>query len=193
MKNKSKNNNKNMEKKIENRIRISTRLIDVNTEEYIWGEEYEKDFTDVLSLQGSIAKQIAEQVRVNLSPEEANFLTEKEKIDPAAYEAYLKGNFNLWKVSKEGFESAISYFTLAAEIEPNYAHAYAGLTLAWRSQAQMGFLPYKTAIKNSEAFEKKAFDLDSNLAEIRFMKAIHYTWGLWQWDLAEKEFKRTLD
>lgn len=179
--------------RIKDRIKISARLIDTATDEYIWGQEYERDFTDVLALQGKVAQEIAHQIRVTLSPQEEELFTEKQKINPEAYESYLKGKFYLWKLTREGFETALRYFTMAVELDPKYAPAYAGITLAWRSQAQMGFLPFSVAMDKSEAAAIKSLELDSTLAEVHFMNAVNYTWGQWQWDLAKKEFEKTIE
>jgi serine/threonine protein kinase len=174
-------------------VKISARLIDATSDEYIWGQDYEGDFTDVLALQGKVAQEITHKIKVTLTPQEERLFTEKLKVNPDAYDAYLKGKFYLWKLTKEGFETALKYFTMAVELDSTYAPAYAGITLAWRTQAVMGFLPFSEAMEKSEAVTTKALQLDSSLADIHFMNAINFAWFQWKWNLAYSEFKKTIE
>ena len=109
-----------------NRIRITARLVDAAQEKVMWTDEYERDLRDVLSLQDEVTQAIANQIRMTITPQKQARLAKPREINPEAYEAYLKGRFQWYKVSKQGFDDAERYFRLALEKRSNYALAYAG-------------------------------------------------------------------
>ncbi|MCH7962347.1 MAG: protein kinase [Bacteroidetes bacterium] len=178
--------------KIEDQVRIRIRLIEVSSNEYLWAEDYEGNFTNVLDLQSRIAREIAEEIKVKLTSQEQILLTSNNTINPEAYEAYLKGNFYLYQLSKEALITALQYYNLALQLDGNYALAYAGIAQVWMFRAQMGYIPMATASENVKPFAEKALELDSNLAEVHYMLAVMYTFGEWKWDLAIQEWENTL-
>ncbi len=173
-------------------VKITTRLIDAATDEYVWAQEYERNFTDILSLQSDVARKIAEQIKVNLTPEEKNLFSGQQSVNPAAYEAYLKGNFYLFKLTRQALEIALHYYEQSAELDPDYALAYAGIALVWGGRAQMGYIPMHIAIKKFKPAAAKALELDNTLAEVHYMNAVLYAWGEWKWDLAVKSFENAI-
>ena len=95
------------------RVRVTARLVDAATEKPLWSEEYDRDLRDVLSLQGEVTRAIAQEIRVQLTPQEQANLTKARPVNPEAYEACLKGHFEWYKLSKEGLDNAEHYYQLA--------------------------------------------------------------------------------
>jgi serine/threonine-protein kinase len=179
--------------RLANQVKITIRLIDALTNKYLWGEEYSRDFTGLLALQGEVAKTIASQIQVKLTQEEQNLLTQEKAVNPKAYEAYLKGNFFLYKLTREAIGTALQYYELAAGIDPTYAPAYVGITMVWGARAQMGYVPMSVAARESEWAEAKALALDSSLAEVHYMVGARRAWLEWNWDGAMQSFRKSVE
>jgi tetratricopeptide (TPR) repeat protein len=179
--------------RIADRVKITIRLIDALTNKYLWAEEYSRDFKELLALQGEVAKAVATQIHVQLTHEEQNLLTQEKTVDPKAYEAYLKGNFFLYKLTREGIGMALQYYKLATEIDPTYAPAYAGIALGWGGRAQMGYIPMSVSAKESEWAVEKALALDSSLAEVHYVVGVRRAWLEWNWDGAMQSLRKTIE
>ncbi|MDZ7608017.1 MAG: hypothetical protein U5K79_21115 [Cyclobacteriaceae bacterium] len=116
---------------------ISTRPV----EDHIWAQDYKRDTRHILSLYGDLAKTVAREVEIQLTPQEDKYLTHEQTVDPEAYKAYLNGQFHWNKLSKAGMDGAEYYYTLSRTIDPNYALAYAGLASVALVRAQFGLVP----------------------------------------------------
>jgi serine/threonine protein kinase len=178
--------------KTEDLVKITVRLIDAASDEYRWAQAYERNFKDILSLQGDVAQAIARQIEVNLTPNEETYLTQKRTVNPEAYEAYLKGKFYLYKVTRQSMETALQYFELAAELDPDYALAYVGIALANCVPAQNGYLPMDKSYTNAQPAVAKAMELDDSLPEVHYMKGVIAAWYEWNWDLAVSSLENAI-
>jgi TolB-like protein/Flp pilus assembly protein TadD len=125
--------------RVGDRVRISAQLIDARTDGHLWAENYERAIRDVLALQVEVARAIANEIRVKLTPHEQEQLKSCRQIDPEAYEHYLKGRFYLNKRTLEGLRRGVEYFESAVEKEPQYAAAQAGLA---DCASRLGFYGY---------------------------------------------------
>src|SRR2546426_295001 len=109
------------------RVRITAQLIEGATDRHLWAETYERDLRDVLALQSEVARAIAHEVKIKLTPQEQARLETARPIDPAAHEAYLLGRY-LWnKRTAAGLAKAFTYFRQAISKDSSYAAAYAGM------------------------------------------------------------------
>jgi serine/threonine protein kinase len=178
--------------KTEDLVKISIRLIDAASDEYMWAQGYERDFKDILSLQGDMARAIARQIEVNLTPGEETYLTKKRTVNPEAYKAYLRGNFYLYKLTPQGMETALKYFKRAAELDPDNALPHVGIALANCLPAQMGDLPMHEAYANAKPAVARALELDDTLPEVHYMKGIFAGWYEWDWDLAVSSLEEAI-
>ena len=175
------------------RIRINAQLIHAVTDQHLWAESYERDFRDILSLQSEIAGQVARQVKIILTPEEAAKLGGKTPVDPEAHELYLKARYHWNKRTEESVKRALSYLQAAIDRDPAYAQAYAGLADAYNILGYYNALPPNEAYPKGTAAALKALELDPALAEP------HATLGVvkrdyeWDWMGAEAEFQRALE
>jgi eukaryotic-like serine/threonine-protein kinase len=109
------------------RVRITAQLIRAQNDAHFWAKSYERQLGDILTLQGEIARAIAEQIEAELTVDERTRLGAKRPVAAKAYEAYLLGRFSLDKGTDEGMRDALQQFNRALEIQNDYAAAYAGI------------------------------------------------------------------
>jgi TolB-like protein/Tfp pilus assembly protein PilF/predicted Ser/Thr protein kinase len=175
-------------------VRIRLALIDTLPEERnLWTETYDRPMSDVLIMYGEMARTIAGKIRIRLAPKEEMRLSSARRVDPEAYQAYLKGMFYWYKLTRLDLESAEHYFELALEKDPNYARAYAGIAEVWAARLQQGLSPAVEAVPKEKAAAGKALDLDSTLAEVHNALAILKMNSDWDWEGAEAEFRRAIE
>ena len=105
------------------RVRITAQLIRINPEKHLWAETYERDLRDVLALQQDVAHDIADEIRIKLTPQEQARLSSARPVDPEAQEAYLRGVYFWNKRTERDLEKSIEYFNQAIRKEPSYALA----------------------------------------------------------------------
>ena len=109
-------------------VRITVQLIDARTDRSLWSRSYERDLTDVLALQREVAEAVASEIRLELAAAPGASGQAPKVVNPAAYEAYLKGRFFLQKISRASHARAVGYFEQAVRLDPEYAPAWAGLS-----------------------------------------------------------------
>jgi len=175
-----------------NRVRVTAQLIHAPTDRHLWARTYERELRDVLALQGELARAIAQAVQVKLRPEEQRRLARTATVDPAAYDAYLKGRFYWSKLSPEGLSKAAEYFQQAMAIDPTFAPAYSGLSDTYRLSGVQGLRPHECMPK-AEAAARKALALDDTLAEAHASLASVLYRYQWDWEGAEREFQLSLE
>src|ERR1700739_728779 len=158
-------------------VRITAQLIKASADKPLWADSYEGDVRDTLALQKKVARDIAEQIRINLTSQEQAALTSVKVVNPEAYEDYLKGRYFWNKRTADGLKKAIDYFDQAIEKDPNYAQAYAGLTdsYALAGDWKYGVLAPKEAFPKAKAAAIKAIALDSTLGEAHISLAFCFT------------------
>ena len=179
--------------RVGDRVRITAQLIDIQTETALWGETYERNFRDLLVLQSEVARAVAEEIEVAVTPEERRRLASARSVNPEAHEAYLTGLAHYYKLTPQDTETAISYFELALEKDPEYALAYVGIARVWGGRNQMGYVPPSEAVPLWEKAALKALELDDSLAEAHSAFASLKTWGEWDWPMAEEAFERAIE
>jgi TolB-like protein/DNA-binding winged helix-turn-helix (wHTH) protein/Flp pilus assembly protein TadD len=175
-------------------VRITAQLIAVPVERHIWAQSFEGDVRDTLALQNSVARAIAEQIGATVNQREQAALRNPEVVDPEAYEAYLKGRYFWNKRTGDGLKKAIGYFNLAIDKDPNYAKAYTGLadSYALSGDWEYGILSPQDALPKAKAAATKALALDDHLAEAHTSLAFILDLYQWDWESAEKEYKRAI-
>jgi len=113
-----------------NTVRTTVQLIEASTENHLWAKSFERDLTDILALQSDVARAVADEIELALTPEEEVRLATAGTVNPEAHEAYLIGSYHWKKLTPADFDTAERYFELALEKDPSYAPAYGAL--AWR-------------------------------------------------------------
>src|ERR1700674_24557 len=144
----------------EGRVRITAQLIDAPSDRHLWAKSYERDLKDILTMQDEVARDITEEIRVKLTPEERTRLAGARPIDPAAPEAYLRGRF-FWNLRTEkDLNKAKEYFEQAIAKDPGYAPAYSGLSDTYFYLGYVwGHMPPREAMPLPKGAALKALEL----------------------------------
>jgi serine/threonine-protein kinase len=140
-------------------------LVDARSGNRIWGDQYNRKQSDLISLQGQIARDVSSKLRVKLTGAEEEKLSRTYTSDPEAYRLYLRGRFYAIRRTPADLQRAVDSFNQAIAIDQNYALAYAGLSLSYMYKGMYGGTPTKEAFPIAGKFAKKALELDSTLAE----------------------------
>ena len=175
------------------RVRVTAKLIHAATDSLLWARDYERDLTDVLKLQRDVAHAVADEIRIQITPEERARLASARSVNPQAHEAYLLGRYHYSKNNEQGWKQAIDYFERAIQIDPNHAAAYAGLSDAWIFRGLTGTVDFKEAESPTRAAALKAIKLDEQLAEAHLSLARIKQQYDWDWAGAEQEIRRALE
>ncbi|MFZ0301381.1 MAG: tetratricopeptide repeat protein [Terracidiphilus sp.] len=171
-------------------VRISAQLIDARDDRQIWAHTYVRDITSVLALQGEVAQAIADQISINVTPQEQARLARSRPIDPEAQDLYLHGMLQL---DADNVKSAGVYFNKALEKNPNYAQAHAALAYWYGRMGESGQMAYHEAFSRQKSEAIKAIELDESLPEGHAELANAAMTLDWDWATAATEFRRALE
>ena len=147
---------------------ISTELVDVKDNRRLWGGQYNRKLGDVLKLQGEIAQEITDRLRLKLTSEEKQRLAKRSTDNPEAYQLYLLGRFYR---NQRANQKAIDYLEQAIKKDPNYAPAYAQLAYTYASASASDWFPRKEAREKMESAARRALELDDTLGDAHFVLA----------------------
>jgi serine/threonine-protein kinase len=174
-------------------VRVQVRLIDALPEERnLWGQTYERAMSDVLVMYGEMARAIAEKAQVNLTDGELTRLAGVRQVDSESYDAYLKGKFHHYKANLNDLATAMLYYELAIEKDPEFALAYAGIAGVWLWRQQLGLASPDEAGPKIMAAIERALELDGTLAEAHQQLASMHVWGRFDWKAGEEAFLKSL-
>ncbi len=174
------------------RVRIGVQLVRTGDQTQVWAQRYDREMKDVLAVQDELGRAIADQVQVTVTPAAVVTAGIAPTIDQTAFDAYLRGRFHLWHVTRSSLERAIEYFTRALEIDPGMAVALAGL-----AQAHV-ILPIAADVAPGDAFpraERAALDalaIDPESAEAHSALASLRFWNDWDWAASEAHARRAI-
>jgi TolB-like protein/DNA-binding winged helix-turn-helix (wHTH) protein/Flp pilus assembly protein TadD len=179
------------------RVRVAAKVIQVEPEKDLWAERYDRLLGDIVILQGELAREISQAIRVKLTPQERTRLVDVHPMDHEAYEAFLKGRFYWSKRTEEATKKAIDYFERAIARDPNYALAYTGLADSHISlalaEALQEVVPPNEAFPRARLAVNRALETDDTLAEAHAsLGHIKFQYDR-DWAGAEREFKRAIE
>src|ERR1700685_3577945 len=176
-------------------VRITAQLIDAAADKHLWSQSYEGELKDTLALQNQVARAIADQIRINLNPQEQAALKSAKVVNPEAYESYLKGRYFWNKRTPDSLKVALAYFSQAIDEDPTYAQAYSGSadTYALLGDWQYGVMTPRQGLPKAKAAAIKALELDGTLSEAH--NSLAFCFDAFDWDLesAGKEFQRSIE
>src|SRR6185436_17510728 len=175
------------------RVRITAQLIEVATDRHLWAKSYERDLKDVLALQGEVARAIAQEIRVKVTPEEEARLARSHVGDPRAYESYLRGRQHWNKRNDEGLLRSLEYFREAIDLDPDWATARVGLADAYCVIGFYGTLPPGDSFPKGKIAATAALRMDDQLAEAYSALGYVQHYYEWDWAAAERSFQRALE
>jgi TolB-like protein/DNA-binding winged helix-turn-helix (wHTH) protein len=164
------------------RIRITAQLIDTRTDRHLWAQSFEGSASDVLSLQDSVAKQIAAQARLVLAPSST-----RAAANPAAHDAYLRGRYFF---NKQDFRHSLECFQQALALDPGYASAYAGYASALDAATTFGLGAPEQLMPKALAAAQRAIQLDPLNGEAYTALGSVQTIYQWDWSDAEQSLTR---
>jgi len=179
----------------EKEVRITVELINTATDRLIWTESYHRNLAGIIQLQREVAKAIAKEIRVKLTPRERAQLASAPDVNPEAQNVYLKGLYYLHKATKGGYFMSIEYFNLAIQIDSSHALSYAGIAAAKAFLAGpiIQCMAPKMAMKEAKIAAQRALELDETLAEAHCSMGRINLFYDWDWPRAEREFRKAIE
>jgi serine/threonine protein kinase/tetratricopeptide (TPR) repeat protein len=174
------------------RMVLTADLVDASTDTQLWSDTYERDVHDVLRLQGEIAEQVARRISVELSPEDRAQLQGGRQVDPAAFDAYVRGRYYWNKRGPADLQRAVEEFRRAIDVDPTYGAAYAGLADAYAQIGYQNLVPPKDAFPKAKAAATQAITLAPDLAEPHASLGFVHMYFDWDFAASENEFKRAI-
>jgi len=171
-------------------VRITAQLIDARNDQHIWSRNYVRDLTSVLALQGEVAQAIADEISIQMTPQELARLARVRTVHPEAQELYLQATQRL---NAGDPRDAIGYLQKAIDKDPNYAQAHAALARSYGWMGEAGWMPYSEAFPRQKTEAIKAVQLDDALPE-GHVELANAAMNLdWDWSTQGNEFKRALE
>jgi TolB-like protein/tRNA A-37 threonylcarbamoyl transferase component Bud32 len=175
------------------RVRVTAQLIDAKTDEHLWAQSYERDMSDVLGLQSAVARAIADEVKVELTPGESERLAATHTVDPRAYDLYLRGRYHWNRRTRPDLERALTLFHQAVDIQPDYAMAYAAIAQTYLVMADWSSLPPREAYPGARDMARKALDLDADLGAAWAALAGVESEYEWDWEKGEEYYRKAIE
>jgi tetratricopeptide (TPR) repeat protein len=175
------------------RVRITAQLIHAQTDEHLWAESYDRDVQDVLALQSEVARSIAQEIRVKLTPQEQARLGRIHRVSPEAHDAYLRGRSQWNKRTEAAVRRALQYFQQAIELDPAYALAHVGLADSYNILGFYATLPPKESFPRAKTAALRALQLDDTLGEAHTSLAYAIYNYDWDFPAALREFERAVE
>jgi serine/threonine-protein kinase len=197
-------------RKAGNRVRISVQLIDVAAGNNLWSERYDREMTDVFEIQDEISQAIVANLKVRLESQSGSGdpagdaagagaarpvkpLVKRYTENLDAYNLYLKGRFELYKMTREGLDASKKLFEEAIRLDPNYALAFDGLAYSWYQEGFLGFVAPKEAMPKAKVAVRRAIELDETVAEAHATLGVILALYDWDWSGAERELIRSIE
>jgi TolB-like protein/DNA-binding winged helix-turn-helix (wHTH) protein/tetratricopeptide (TPR) repeat protein len=174
------------------RVRLTVQLIRVRDGVQLWGESFEKEYTDIFALEDSLSERVAQSIRLKLTGEETRRFTKRSTERPDAYEAYVKGRYFWNKRTKAGMMKGLEYFRQAIALDPTFAEAYVGVADSYATFGLYAMLPPKEAFPAAKEAARRALAMDDGLAEAHASMGFIYFYYDWNAVEAVKEFQRAL-
>ncbi len=177
-------------------VRITAQLLQARQDRHLWANNYERQMTDVLALQSDVVQAIADEIKVQITPQESGRLKAARQVDPEVYDTTLKAGAILeYAMREEQFRQAIELFQKAIDRDPTYAPAWAGLGEALWSLASGGleFVAPAEVRDRAIAAADRALKLDPNLADAHKARAVIAVDGEWDLVKAQQEFEKALE
>ena len=186
----------------EDMVRVTVQLIDGRREQHIWSENYDRKLTDMLGLQGEIARQVATRLNALIAEGKSDFQVKLPTQSTEAWDNYLKARFLLHRsndinrldMTGEGLMSSIKYYELAIDEDSTFAEAYAGLASAWYTLSAWGFYrPYRDGIEKAVKNFSKALELDPDCAEAHSLRGTWLAYPEGKFEESKAELERAIE
>jgi len=184
-----------------NRVRISVQLIGVAEGNNLWSERFDREMTDVFEIQDEISQNIVGKLKVKLTSQSGSgerlgapgLVVKRFTENFEAYNLYLKGRYELYKMTREGLDTSKQLFEQAIRLDPNYALAYDGLAYCWYTESFLGFVAPREAMPKARNAVRRAIELDDTVAEAHATLGVILAVYDWDWSGAERELLRSIE
>jgi len=174
-------------------LNITVELIDVRNNKSLWGEQYERKMSDLLATQREIAAAITQKLQLKLAGGETKGITKRYTDNNEAYQLYLKGRFHFARRTDEDIRRSIELFQQAIKLDPNFPLAYVGVSESYNVMPSYPYMSPNEANPLAKAAVAKALEIDPDLPEAHTVAGMIAATYDWDWDKAEREFKRSLE
>jgi len=174
------------------RVRVTAQLIDAPTDTHLWAQTYESRVNDILDIQSQISQAIANDVRLDLSPQEKERLASVPTVNPEAHDLYLRASYQFALQTADSLRQSLSLYQAAVARDPSFAMAYVGIAQAEASLTQITAAAPNEAIQNEKAALAKALAINPHLGDAHGLLASLAYYRDWDWPRAEQEFKAAL-
>ena len=180
-------------RRVRDRIRVSLQLLDVDAAATLWANHFDEQFTDVLELEDSISAKVAEALLPQLTDTDRQRLKKRGTDNPRAFDAYLRGRYFWNKFTPESLPKALESFEAAIAMDPNYAMAHVGMADFYNWAGIYGILSATESHPRAQVEASRALELDDTLGEAYAALGLTMEGWLWDWDEAERLFRRALE
>jgi len=179
--------------RVGDQVRITAQLIHGVTDEHIWADDYDRDLRDILSLISEVARAIAGQIDVALTPVQQKQLANQRPVDPHVYETLLRGRHHFNEFTPGGALEAHRYFKQVVEADPDFALGQAYLAGSYIILGIMGIEPPVEIMMPARKAALRALELDPDLANAHTGMGFIHMYFDWDYSAAEKEFRQALE
>jgi DNA-binding winged helix-turn-helix (wHTH) protein/TolB-like protein/Tfp pilus assembly protein PilF len=174
------------------RVRVTVQLIRVQDGQQLWADSFDRQFTNIFSLEDTLSDMAAQSIRLQLTGEESRKFAKRPTENLDAYDAYMKGRYFWNKRTESGLKKGLDYFRQAIKLDPNFAEAYVGVADSYATLGLYSVLPPKQAFSSAKDAALRALQMDDSLAEAHAaMGFIHFYYD-WDKSAAATEFQRAL-
>lgn len=175
-----------------NRMVVTVQLVEATTDRHLWATNYNRDVSDFLSVQNELALAIANEIRIQVTPEERNQFSRARPLNPEALDAYLKARQHWLRFTPEGFQAAIDYCNRAITLDTNYAAAYAQLSACYIARANFELMSPRDAFAEAKRYAAKSLELEKTHSGLMQLAAIQVFYD-WDWAEGQKNVLRALE
>jgi serine/threonine protein kinase/Tfp pilus assembly protein PilF len=175
------------------RVRITVQLISAADGYHLWSERYDREMQDIFDVQDEITQAIVDALKLKLFGKEKALVMKRYTDNTEAYELFLKGRYYFNKHAGGGWLKALEYFEQAIEKEPEYAPAYAWISISLTHAWYFGVLSSDEAVPKSKAAANRAREIDNDLAEAHSALGNIHFYNEWDWQKAEHAYKRAIE
>ena len=177
---------------IGDQVRITVQLIEAATDVHLWADNYDRDLSNVLAIHSEVARAIAHEIQIAVTPEEAARLANVREVNPEAYRLNLLGKYHLFKSGPAELDKAVRYFQQAIEMDPEYAEPHQGMANYYVMLGFVGYMPPQPANEKAWAAASRALEINSNLASAHTSHAMTHFYFDWDWQKAEEKFQQAI-
>jgi len=179
--------------RVGDQVRITAQLIHGATDEHLWADDYDRDLRDILSLLSEVARAIAGQIDIALTPGQQERLTTERPVDPEVYEALLRGLHHLNEFTLDGVLEARRFFQQVVDADPTFALGHASLAGSYIVLNIFGTVPPGEIMPPARKAALRALELDPDLASAHTVLGFVQLYFDWDYSAAEREFRRALE